>query len=101
MARQLELCSRASDQVARYGGEEFVLVLPQSDLETAAVLANRIRKALQGIELEQIPEAVTASFGVAQRKEGESAVQLLKRADSALYEAKKSGRNRVTTSPSC
>ncbi len=100
VARQLELCSRASDQVARYGGEEFVLVLPQSDLETAAVLANRIRKALQGIELERIHETVTASFGVAQRKKGESAVQLLKRADDALYEAKAAGRNRVTTSPS-
>lgn len=99
VARQLEHCSRTSDQVVRYGGEEFVLVLPQSDLDTAAVLANRIRSALPAIRLDQMPETITGSFGVAQLKKGESAEQLLNRADRALYDAKAAGRNCVITFP--
>jgi diguanylate cyclase (GGDEF)-like protein len=87
--------ARASDFVARYGGEEFVVIAPNTGVDGAVQLAERIRFA---IEAEQWPlRAVTASFGVSTATPViESAQELVDASDAALYQSKKNGRNRVT-----
>ena len=87
---------RAGDQVARYGGEEFLLLLPGATLAQASVLAERLRVALQGLGvLPDGGQALTASFGLAVWRAGETADQLVRRADLAMYRAKAAGRNRM------
>ncbi len=86
--------SRASDLLARLGGEEFALVMPQTTLEGALQAAEKIRRIMEEFE-HTAAGRVTASFGVAQRMKGESFKNWYQRADSALYRAKNSGRNRV------
>ncbi|MGA3248828.1 MAG: bifunctional diguanylate cyclase/phosphodiesterase, partial [Paraburkholderia sp.] len=82
----------SQDSVSRIGGEEFA-VLRRSGLASALELAERLRSAISGIER---PDGyVTASFGVAEHRVGESIMALLDRADEALLRAKQSGRNRV------
>ena len=95
VARILKKCARQTDLVARYGGEEFVLVLPQTDNRAAATFAERLRAAIEAHSWPVRP--VTASFGVAALGIPESAVELLARADTALYCSKSTGRNRVTS----
>ena len=90
---------RASDYVARYGGEEFMVVLPETDMEKAMNSAKRIRKRLAretfGNGKVKIP--ITISIGVATYPDhGVDPETLVSRADAALYQAKKTGRNRVT-----
>ncbi|RMQ36417.1 MULTISPECIES: sensor domain-containing diguanylate cyclase [Pseudomonas syringae group genomosp. 2] len=85
---------RLQDVAARWGGEEFLILVPDSSLDHAAELADRIRKGVEGL---LIPNAgsVTISLGVAQLSPGETAASLIQRADKALYQAKRRGRNRV------
>lgn len=94
----LASCSRGSDAVARLGGEEFALLLPDTDLTTAARVAERLREAVAGraIPTPAGPLRVTVSCGVAVRVGTESMDALFDRADTALYDAKRGGRNRVT-----
>ena len=87
--------SRTTDIVARFGGEEFVVLMPHTNLDQAAAKAERLRIALAQEILEPLGQPVTASFGVAELIDGESAQALLSRVDKAMYEAKTSGRNRV------
>lgn len=92
--------ARATDFVARYGGEEFTVVLPNCEQSQAVAVAERFRQAVgsRGIELEDKTLFVTASAGVASSRslqEGEDNVLVLKRADKALYQAKKEGRDRT------
>ena len=87
--------TRAIDIVARFGGEEFVVLMPDTDKEQAVAIAERIREAIAACRVEPLPDPVTASFGVVELVAGEQASALLHRADTALYEAKQSGRNRV------
>ena len=89
---------RSSDTVARTGGEEFIVLVPASDAEMAASLAERLRATVAGqpFELPEGPLAVTVSVGLAaSRHEDEELGAVLKRADAALYQAKATGRNRV------
>jgi diguanylate cyclase (GGDEF)-like protein len=90
------------DWVARYGGEEFVIVLPETPLSGALVVAEKVRAALAASELAigNLVLKVTASFGVAgfdQLEPGDVAIvdRLIAQADACLYRAKSSGRNRV------
>ncbi len=90
---------RDSDEFGRYGGEEFALALPETNIETAMDVAERIRVALAALE---IPTAdggrltVTVSIGVAMLSDDDADVHAaLDRADQALYRAKEGGRNRV------
>ena len=90
---------RDCDVIGRFGGEEFVILLPETSLEGTGILAERLREAIEALEI-RIPEGgcfgVTASFGVAViRADDPSHETVLKRADKALYQAKQSGRNRV------
>jgi len=92
--------SRDLDAPARYGGEELAVVLPQTDSEGAAHLAERMREAVEALEVPRVgggePLRVTASFGVASLPDGASDREgLIAAADAALYRAKGMGKNRV------
>lgn len=89
---------RAPDQLSRWGGEEFLVLAPGADLEDGRTTAQRLRKLVEVTSFDG-PGSVTASFGVAAFREGDSPESLLKRADEALYRAKAAGRNRVEVSP--
>jgi diguanylate cyclase (GGDEF)-like protein len=91
-------CKRDTDAVARFGGEEFVLVCEETDLEGAYALAERIRTELEATTFatEMGPVKVTCSLGVAEfPADGETRETLFSKADAALYDAKRSGRNRT------
>jgi two-component system, cell cycle response regulator len=98
VGRVLTHSCRAEDIVCRYGGEEFTVLLPDTSLERAAELAERLRLAIEGrpFVCRDMPVNVTCSFGVANLRERipPSVIEL---ADAALYQAKRSGRNRVET----
>jgi len=101
-ARRMQNGVRQYDSVGRYGGEEFLALLPKTELAGATQSAERLRAAIGASELpwSNVRLRVTASFGVAQLRSGELTDEaLLKRADTALLEAKSTGRNRVLTSP--
>ncbi len=89
---------RPYDLVARYGGEEFVLLLPNCGEAEAVEVAERLRLQLAASRLADVPEQITASFGVAMALPGESSDDVLRRADRSLYAAKSGGRNRVVMS---
>ncbi len=86
---------------ARYGGEEFCVVLQECfDLSSAHTFAEQLRLKIQALRIkvrdtDEVLDTVTASFGVALAKAGDDVESLLIRADDALYQAKRSGRNRV------
>lgn len=92
---------RDSDTLARYGGEEFVVAVRGAGLEEAALVAERLRTAVEGASIEIGPGRyahITASLGVASTTvHGYDRPQLLKHADRALYRAKRDGRNRVVS----
>jgi diguanylate cyclase (GGDEF)-like protein len=101
-ARVLAATVRDADVAGRWGGEEFLLVLPGTDAAGAALLAERIRAHLAHGSLltpEGVPVRVTASFGVAALEPGQDLETLVATADSALYEAKRGGKNRVERAP--
>ena len=88
-------CIRNSDQLFRYGGEEFLVILNQSELEQALLIAERIRSEIAHTPVfKEGREPVTVSIGVANYVEG-SYEELISAADKALYQAKNSGRNQV------
>ena len=99
IATKIDDMIRDTDFLARYGGEEFCCLLPEANLEAASILAERLRQAIEQEEVTYDDSQhlkITVSFGVASMNDGvESAEALLQKADEALYEAKKSGRNRV------
>ena len=96
VAQSVEHTIRSSDALYRYGGEEFVIVLNGTDGAGALLLAERIRQNVQQMNIESIKDLpVTISLGVAVLRDHERADQLFKRADAALYRAKRKGRNRV------
>jgi diguanylate cyclase (GGDEF)-like protein len=88
---------RERDSFGRYGGEEFLLLLPETLLEEAVLLAERVRQHIETLGFPDIaPDfALSVSIGVAEFRSGESIGQTVARADEALYQAKSSGRNRV------
>ncbi|MGE5471376.1 MAG: diguanylate cyclase [Bacteroidota bacterium] len=94
LAKAFEQRVRETDDVCRWGGEEFVVLLPQTDVQSAVELAECLRETIEQIQHPFLPP-ITVSVGVAQYEAEESADSLFKRADEALYRAKAAGRNRV------
>jgi len=93
---------RQTDFCGRYGGEEFLIILPQTDVAGAAILAERIRAAIVGTPMHDPQTSefkVTASLGAAECCDGDDEDLLVGRADTALYKAKGNGRNRVEVAP--
>lgn len=91
---------KGRDLAARFGGEEFAIILPETDLNSALTVAEALRKSVEGKEVinrssNENLGRITLSAGVAQYINGESVTDLIGRADAALYEAKKGGRNCV------
>ena len=99
LARLLQEISRASDTVARYGGEEFAIILPETSSMGAQKIAQRLREQVERYPFpgrESMPGgALTISIGVATHASAGSKDALLQAADTALYTAKREGRNRV------
>ncbi len=95
IARVMRESSRSIDLTARYGGEEFCLLLPNTDLDMAGQMAERIRKLINEQHLEGVG-SISASIGVAGFPvHATEAEELFQQADAALYRAKQEGRNRV------
>lgn len=99
-AKRVRSQTRGIDVVARFGGEEIVVVIPDTGLEIARIVAERVREAVHGepfgIHQDTRKVAITVSIGVASRQPGDrSAQEIMKRADVALYRAKEGGRNQV------
>jgi two-component system cell cycle response regulator len=90
---------RGIDLACRYGGEEFVVVMPETDLSVATIVAERLRRKIAGepfaIQKGTRSIEVTISIGIAALGHGDDAAAVIKRADLALYRAKRDGRNRV------
>jgi two-component system cell cycle response regulator len=101
-SERLRSCIRGIDLACRLGGEEFVVVMPDTDMGVASKVAERIRRRIAGdpFQIEKGGRSidVTISIGLAGLLDvGDTAALLLKRADEALYRAKRSGRNRVVS----
>lgn len=86
--------TRIEDHIARYGGEEFVLTLPNTDLEGAKVIVERLRSSLPELETDRAG-GITCSAGIAEWNGSETVRELVARADQALYLAKEGGRDRT------
>ena len=94
---------RASDLVARYGGDEFIVALPYTRAQQALAVTERIQKTVAAIPVDMVrsdpePFAITLSIGIAEmrrRATDDNVERIIQRADDALYEAKRSGRNRA------
>lgn len=90
---------RASDLAGRYGGEEFLILLPDTALDGAVVLAEKLRAEVALINVPGVDRAITASFGVAAfPQDAPDGDMLVRMADRALYAAKGRGRNCVVAS---
>jgi diguanylate cyclase len=98
IASRVATLIREGDCLARYGGEEFCCILPETGINGALIIAERIRKTISEMEnnFHNVSIVTTISLGVAETSQGvESPEKLIKFADKALYEAKKMGRNKV------
>ena len=85
---------RDVDAIARYGGEEFVMLIPDADKESAFSLAERLREELVNVRLDNLPP-ITVSLGIATYPtDGKDVEDLIKKADAAMYAAKRAGRNK-------
>lgn len=101
-ARQAQAVLRETDTIGRWGGEEFLIMLPDTEpVDKAGIALRRLREGLRRTPVsEEAPQMrVTFSAGVAEWAQGESIDQLLDRADKALYEAKRQGRDRAVQAP--
>lgn len=98
VAQVLEANLRECDVLARWGGEEFLALMPDSSLQAAHAGAERIRAAIeaQPLNIDGTPISITLSFGVAQLHGAHDLQDAMARADKALYESKRAGRNRVS-----
>ena len=102
LSRLLKNHIKGKDHAARFGGEEFILILPDTPLEGAFVLAEQIRVSIQTLKWtnkgsDKSIGSITVSLGVAQYNPGETKESLIGRADTAMYLAKEKGRNKTMT----
>ena len=99
-AARIKRAVRTLDLICRLGGEEFVVVMPDTSADVAAQIAERLRASIEAspfvLEHGTRTVPVTTSIGLAERGRESSPEGLLRAADRALYDSKRSGRNRVT-----
>ncbi|MCY2931285.1 MAG: diguanylate cyclase [Planctomycetota bacterium] len=95
VAMAISTSTRATDFVSRYGGDEFVVLLPETDQAGALILIDRVRQAVHDQLVRPDGAPVTLSCGVAQWRDETTSDDLLARADAALFQAKRAGRNTV------
>ena len=98
VAQTCQRLTRETDLSARYGGEEFCFLFPQTNSSQALIIAEKLRSAIAGLEMEANGQkfSITASFGVSECDHNEDSLEsMIKRSDEALYEAKRKGRNRA------
>ncbi|MFB0517380.1 MAG: diguanylate cyclase [Candidatus Neomarinimicrobiota bacterium] len=103
VAQILQKQTRGSDFVGRYGGEEFLVLLPETSLIKALVLAEKLRKRVAELALHfngQVIKGTTVSIGVADYQGDSTVEEFINRSDQWLYEAKANGRNQVQPQPS-
>ena len=86
---------RSTDSLARWGGEEFLLILPSASVDNAKKIAEIIRKSVYELDFPNLAESVTVSIGISAFGITDTPNTIIRRADEALYEAKRNGRNRV------
>jgi diguanylate cyclase len=91
---------KGKDFPSRYGGEEFIILLPNTKLDKANIVAEQLRGNIseKGLKIKKTGQSlgnITVSVGVSEIREGDTAISVVERADSALYLAKDSGRNNV------
>ncbi len=89
---------RHIDTAYRYGGEEFTVLLPETECESALLVAERIRQNFERVEFSPLPESrvhMTVSIGVGQYVAGESVTSFIKRVDACMYTAKRLGKNQI------
>jgi diguanylate cyclase len=96
VAGAMKAATREADTVSRWGGEEFLVVLPETDLATALMVAERVRESVRQISVMHGSQAVnvTITLGVSTLRDGESLDDAIARADAAMYQGKIDGRNR-------
>ncbi|MFO7579249.1 MAG: GGDEF domain-containing protein [Nitrosomonas halophila] len=96
-AERIQAAVRDFDIVGRFGGEEFTVILKNTDIEMAGIIGERIRAEIAGgpIHVKALNISITISLGVAMLRQDETMEALLERADAAMYQAKRAGRNRV------
>jgi len=86
---------RDVDVLGRWGGEEFIMLLPETKIDKAKIVAERIRHAVEISKVEGVDSTITLSIGIAEFIDNDDDVSILRRADDALYEAKRNGKNAV------
>lgn len=94
-ADQVSQSIRKTETIGRWGGEEFVLILSQTDLNSAYLVSEKIRKIIAKTRFDDIDGEITCSFGVASYDNDVNLDELIEQADQALYQAKENGRNQV------
>jgi diguanylate cyclase (GGDEF)-like protein len=92
---------RLQDRMGRYGGEEFLIVFPETSLEGAARVTERVRTAIEALGPHEgiLRASLTVSAGVAEVARGETLDDVLRRVDAAMYRAKAAGRNQIVSAP--
>ena len=100
VAEVMDANLKGQDLLSRYGGEEFAMILPETKIENAEMLANRIREAVESRRLQKRRTGedlgvITLSMGIARHVEEDDPESMVERADECLYAAKRTGRNRV------
>lgn len=100
VASTLDTHTKETDVAARYGGEEFGVILQESDIQAAVNVADRLRLAIRARELlkrstQETLGKISASFGIATYRDGDTVASMIERADACLYAAKRNGRNQV------
>ncbi len=96
IAKELAMALRKTDFIGRYGGEEIVILMPETDADSALIAAEKLRNRIEstGFHFREKKVTITVSCGISEYRQGDTPESAFERADQALYKAKQQGRNR-------